>query len=348
MSSGDGRGSKRDLEISKTVDANEKKSKLSESTKVDIEVAKLRGMEDSVLHMSAEFGEEGQFQRHSSPISKQVPITMIDEMKIAETVITEAKESIKTLLPDDKTDKIHEIATALTAAMSNAVIKILSACAKQMVVNVQKAVDDVALQMRASAFSPGPDPAVVSLIRKNYYYNDSNEQYSRRESIRIHGLAYAKDEKVEEVEKKAMKVFEDAGLEIEDRDISILHRAGKEKDGTKPILVKFISRKTRNDVMKMKKNLKEKEGYEGVFITDDLTPLRMRLLGYVKKLPGVKKAWSYDGKIKVEMEQKVDPNDKSSIYTIQNPDDLFDLGYNQVDYHKLGLDMLAFDAHFIK
>ena len=280
-----------------------KKSKMNLSA----EVAKLNSMHDSVIDLQNDMMKKGDIPMHSTPIIAK-PLSVIDDMKIAETVLSEAKASIKNLLPDDPNDKMHQLATALTSAMSNAVIKILSASMKQMVENVTTAINNVAMscfQKSTDIMSRSHDPAIVSLTRKNYYYNESNEQYSRRESVRIHGVPYTENESVDTVEQKARKVLNDAGVTLDDRDISILHRAGKAKNGTKPILVKFVTRMKRNEVMSKKKNLKGKDGYKNIFITDDLTPLRMRLLGYIKNLEGVKKAWSFDGKIKVEMERKV-------------------------------------------
>lgn len=67
-------------------------------------------------------------------------------------------------------------------------------------------------------------------------------------------------------------------------DIAACHRVGKTKGGPRPILVKFVSRRKRRELMLKKKGLKGKEGYNGVFVGDDLTPLHSRLLGMVKRL----------------------------------------------------------------
>ncbi|KAL8578897.1 hypothetical protein ACOMHN_001859 [Nucella lapillus] len=62
-------------------------------------------------------------------------------------------------------------------------------------------------------------------------------------------------------------------------DLAAVRRAEKEKKGSRPILVKFVSRRKRREVMERKKVLREKEEHRGTYLNDDLTPLRARLLG---------------------------------------------------------------------
>ena len=83
-----------------------------------------------------------------------------------------------------------------------------------------------------------------------------------------------------------------------------------------------------------KKKLRE-DTTRNVYIYEDLTPLRSSLLYYVKKVSGVKFAYTRDGKIMVVM------NDDHKVY-IESPDDLFRLGQNSIDYKVLGIEHLAF------
>jgi hypothetical protein len=103
-----------------------------------------------------------------------------------------------------------------------------------------------------------------------------------------------------------------------------------------------VSRRKRRELMLKKKGLKGKEGYDGVFVGDDLTPLRSRLLGTVKRLERVERAWCIDGRVHTQLKSPVGqaPHDKPII--IRSPDDLFRLGVDHVDYAALGLPHLAF------
>jgi hypothetical protein len=60
--------------------------------------------------------------------------------------------------------------------------------------------------------------------------------------------------------------------------MSLNHLLGRQGHFNATILVKLVSRKKRCELMMKKKSLMYKEEYDSVFIGDDLTPLRSRLL----------------------------------------------------------------------
>ena len=61
--------------------------------------------------------------------------------------------------------------------------------------------------------------------------------------------------------------------------------------------MRFVSRKKRKEVIQKKKVLKDKREYAGVYVFDDLTTLRAKMLYYLKKVPVVENAWTIDGRI---------------------------------------------------
>ena len=94
---------------------------------------------------------------------------------------------------------------------------------------------------------------------------------------------------------------------------------------------------TKREVME-KKSLKGKDGYQKVYINDDLIPLR------VKRLDNVDKAWTVGGSI--HCTKKVPPGlapgaSQRPVVVIDTLDDLFKLGLQQVDFRSLGLNHLA-------
>ena len=109
-------------------------------------------------------------------------------------------------------------------------------------------------------------------------------QYQRRESIRIFRVKEDPNETAEVTETKALGVIRETGASVVDTDISAGHRVGKPRDGSRAIIVKFVSRKKRQEVVMKNKNLKGKAAFSKVYVNDDLTVLRQRLLGYVKSL----------------------------------------------------------------
>ncbi|KAL8575858.1 hypothetical protein ACOMHN_014863 [Nucella lapillus] len=74
--------------------------------------------------------------------------------------------------------------------------------------------------------------------------------------------------------------------------ISIAHRVGPYRQSqNRPIIVKFISRKTKVAVMKNKRNLKGQK----IYINENLTKLNAQRLAALKKHFGVLSAWSFEG-----------------------------------------------------
>ena len=141
-----------------------------------------------------------------------------------------------------------------------------------------------------SAMSTDTENRLFAAVTSLTYENDRLQQYSRRESVRIFGIRQAEGETAEQVELSALGVFKEAGADVKEEDIAAVHRVGKVGRGLRPILVKFVSRRKRREVMEKKKSLKGKDGYQKVCINDDLTPRRAKLLALVKRLDNVDKA----------------------------------------------------------
>ncbi|CAC5376002.1 unnamed protein product [Mytilus coruscus] len=85
--------------------------------------------------------------------------------------------------------------------------------------------------------------------------------------------------------------------------------------------------------MSNKKVLKGKLDYKDIFINEDLTMLRLKMLNMVKKHDNVMSVFTRDGKINCFLR-----NGRKKI--IENPDDLFEVGFDSVDYSALGLSKL--------
>ena len=148
---------------------------------------------------------------------------------------------------------------------------------------------------------------------------DSAEQYSRRNCVRISGIPESKDESVDN---KVMSLADaiNSGLFIEEIDRA--HRIGKPKDPSlnirpRDIIVKFVSYRSRQKIMKRKSQLKV-NGYEGAYINEDLTKDRREVFFQARALVREKRvvsAWSSDGVILVK-----DKNQR--VYRIESHADL--------------------------
>ena len=91
---------------------------------------------------------------------------------------------------------------------------------------------------------------------------DRHEQYSRKNSVRIRGVTEQNGEDIEMVTIETLK--KELGVCIEKPEIDIVHRLGRRQDNKpRSILVKFLSHKTKEKVMRAKKNVK---------VSEDLAP----------------------------------------------------------------------------
>ena len=134
---------------------------------------------------------------------------------------------------------------------------------------------------------------------------DAGEQYSRRNCLRISGKKEVTGENTDDI---VLDIAEALGVNIDVSDIDRSHRLGKPgttaEPRTKPrdIIVKFVSYRQRNMFYRARTSMKDR-GYKGVFINEDLTKSRSKLLYEARlrvKSGQLKSAWSSDGTILIK------------------------------------------------
>ena len=92
----------------------------------------------------------------------------------------------------------------------------------------------------------------------------------------------------------------------------------------RPIIVRFVRRDTKIDMMRKKKTLRTIDRYRNTFVNDDLTPLRSKMLRALKHDEEVKRVWTIDGSFHcIVMEGNVEVKKR-----LDSPDDLFKLGWS--------------------
>ena len=146
----------------------------------------------------------------------------------------------------------------------------------------------------------------IDKIQSNH---DDLEQYSRSDNLFIHGLPFDQSPEIN-LQAKVVDVINKnfSRVKISEADISVAHRVGRVPVSTssssppgpitktQPVVVRFIRRSVRNDVLASRKELKGKR----LSITEQLTPARNQLLKKATELVGnqqAQAAWSHDGKI---------------------------------------------------
>ena len=114
---------------------------------------------------------------------------------------------------------------------------------------------------------------------------DELDQYGRRENIRIRGVPESFDAK-DDGEFVVLNIASELNIKIKTEDIQSAHRLGRIRPNAskpRPVLIRLISYKMRNELLYSKFKLKNSEEFRQAFITEDLTPLRLQLFNYVKR-----------------------------------------------------------------
>lgn len=149
--------------------------------------------------------------------------------------------------------------------------------------------------------SDGQDREIVRLQEMA----EEQEQYSRRNAIRILGIPESKDEKCEQL---ALEIFNvKMGLSIRQDMIDRAHRVGRpvahnamdtggKTVNKRPIILKFTSYRYKRLVMQKKRELKGKK----VMVVEDLTRYRAILVKKALNNPRVSATWTSDGRVLVK------------------------------------------------
>ena len=123
--------------------------------------------------------------------------------------------------------------------------------------------------------------------------DDEQEQYSRRNSIRIAGI---KEEDKRPTSEIVLEIAQQNAIDISVNDIDRSHRVGERKAGAhRSLLVKFTSYRAKKAFMKKKKDLSG-----GMYFNEDLTKKRGEILYQARRRRKADKlngAWSYDGRV---------------------------------------------------
>ena len=160
----------------------------------------------------------------------------------------------------------------------------------------------------------------MSLIDKTNEARNNLEQYTRKNSARLFGVKESDDEATPE--SQAIHIIkEHLRIEINESEVEIAHRVGKYRQEGKldskkarPILIKFLSHKSKEKIMKAKRHFKG----SNYWITEDLTSVnleKLKCLNELRKAGKIRNVWTTDGKIRVRR-----LND--SVVTITSSEDI--------------------------
>ena len=137
---------------------------------------------------------------------------------------------------------------------------------------------------------------------------DDLNLYQRRDNVRINGLQEDPEETNEQLVDKVLQLGDTIGAPVRKADISVAHRLKAKVQGVHQVIVKFTSRHAKEDFYKAKKKLKDVGDGKSIFINEDLTSLRFKMLQAAKTCVGFRNVTTLIGKVlvwKIEGEVKV-------------------------------------------
>jgi len=141
---------------------------------------------------------------------------------------------------------------------------------------------------------------------------------------------------IAKVESKVLTVLKKIDENISQEDIDVAHRLGKSKKKNPNIIVKFISRKNRNNIYEERKKLKNadagKPTTQRVFINENLTKKNEQLFYLAndkRKRFGWKYIWTNNGRIHFRQ------TNESKVITIRHEKGLEQIQMPTADFGNL-------------
>ena len=121
-----------------------------------------------------------------------------------------------------------------------------------------------------------------------------NEQYSRKNNIKIMGVTERSDETVEMLTDNVCNIlYQKAGVEIEQRDIVAIHRIPGKAGMPKPVLIKVKNSHEKSKIMKKRKEMRT----AGFRLVDDVTKLNTELINRLSSHERIESAWYFNGSV---------------------------------------------------
>ena len=150
---------------------------------------------------------------------------------------------------------------------------------------------------------------------------DDLEQYTRKNSLKIHGIP---DDCYSSTEEVVLKLAAVLNVNVNPSDIEITHKLKQRGNNSSPVIVKFISHKVKTSLHKERvklRNVKVSDVFPGysnavraeeprIFLNENLTNYKQGLVSRASEMKRdgpLKSFWTIDGKIFVKTSPSGDP-----------------------------------------
>ncbi|KAK3093233.1 hypothetical protein FSP39_013021 [Pinctada imbricata] len=120
-----------------------------------------------------------------------------------------------------------------------------------------------------------------------------NEQYSRKNNIKIQGVPENKNENTLKVAQDILK--EKGNIELKTEDVIAIHRIPGKKDDHRPILIKLKNTECKSFIMRKQSVIKKAQG--NVKLVDDVIELHAKLITRLINHDQIDSAWYFNGRV---------------------------------------------------
>ena len=190
-----------------------------------------------------------------------------------------------------------EVAAAMESYLTSQDFKDI--IAKAVKEAVRQAVESMLKELKAEiAALEGKVKTLEDTIEKVAAKANDNEQYSRRQNVKVTGFVEEEEEEENCAEKFVNLCREKIGLDVNDEIVDRAHRVGKKEEGAnRAIIVRLKTHKDKLTILRNRRNLRG----SGFYINEDLTKINQKL-SYTARVTctNVDTSWTVDGKIFVE------------------------------------------------
>lgn len=120
-----------------------------------------------------------------------------------------------------------------------------------------------------------------------------NEQYSRKNNIKIMDVKLSDHESIEDLTIKVCDLVSTKGLTLDPANIVAIHRIPGKENCTKPVLIKLINNHEKTKIMRKRSDFKK----DGNRLVDDVTMHNAILIQKLMERDDIEQAWFFNGSV---------------------------------------------------
>lgn len=123
--------------------------------------------------------------------------------------------------------------------------------------------------------------------------SNRNEQYSRKNNIKIHEVPEQQNESLDDLTAKVCNILKQQSVDLDKQEILAIHRIPFKKGKVRPVLLKTISNDVKSRIMRQRKAMRE----AGFRLVDDVTQLNTGLISRLMLHSEMQSASFFNGSV---------------------------------------------------